>query len=153
LRSSKGITGADLIGEGIRFECQACGSCCGGGEGYVFITAREGERIAAFLGMEKDDFYRTMTREAPGRTSLVDGRKGDCCFLEERRCLIYPVRPYQCRSFPFWLNNLRSEKNWKSVGHDCPGCGRGRLHSLEEILRWIEENPFLVSMEQPADPR
>ena len=38
--------------------------------------------------------------------------------------MIYPVRPTQCRTWPFWEDNLKSPQAWKNAserGRGCPG--------------------------------
>lgn len=135
--------GAEVIGDGLRFECQGCGKCCTGSDGYVFITADEGAAMAAHLGMGKEEFFSSMTRNIFDRRALVDAPNGDCVFLGEKGCAVYPARPYQCRSWPFWFKNLRSGEAWEKTGMECPGVGKGRRHSPEVIIRWINGSPFL----------
>jgi Fe-S-cluster containining protein len=56
-------------------------------------------------------------------------------FLDGVRCSVYRARPEQCRTWPFWPENM-SERVWtKEVKRDCPGIGIGRLHSPREIER------------------
>jgi hypothetical protein len=110
-----------------QFEPQTCrtcpGNCCRGQTGYIWVTAEEIERQAAYLGMLPEDFSREYVRRAEGRFSLRE-RKADgeylCCFFnpDERRCLVYPVRPSQCRSFPFW-ESFRADP--AEVLEECPG--------------------------------
>ena len=54
-------------------------------------------------------------------------------------CVIYPVRPAQCRTWPFWESNLRSRKNWDSIAEGCPGIGRGPLIGVDEIVSRMRE--------------
>ena len=46
---------------------------------------------------------------------------------------MYPVRPKQCRTFPFWPENVRSRRNWLDLGKECPGVGTGEFYAREEI--------------------
>lgn len=104
--------------------CQACpGNCCRGQEGYIWVTVEEIERQAAFMRMALEDFIREFIRRAEGRFSLQERiSRGEylCCFFnpDERRCLIYPVRPAQCRTFPFW-ESFREDP--AEVLEECPG--------------------------------
>jgi len=72
------------------------------------------------------------------RYSLVEKPGGDCVFLKREAgkatCSIYPVRPLQCRTWPFWTENLRSESAWESR-HErvCPGMNNGQHHDLVQI--------------------
>jgi hypothetical protein len=46
----------------------------------------------------------------------------------------------QCRTWPFWFANMRSEERWKSVLRECPGIGNGPLVDRESILERIGES-------------
>jgi Fe-S-cluster containining protein len=52
---------------------------------------------------------------------------------KRRVCGIYPARPQQCRTWPFWDSNLRSRQAWEAAGRHCHGIDRGQVHSLESI--------------------
>lgn len=123
--------------EGLRFGCRQCGSCCGGEPGYVFLRRGEAVAIAGHLGVSLEDFRRTWTRKAGDRTSLREESDGRCVFLGREGCRIYQVRPVQCGTFPFWLWNLVQRENWDETARDCPGMGRGRLYSREEIEEFL----------------
>jgi hypothetical protein len=62
----------------------------------------------------------------------------DCPFLRGTRCAVYPVRPIQCRTFPFWRENLRSHEEWERLSQFCPGIDAGEHHDLEAIRRDID---------------
>ena len=124
-------------GEGLRFTCRRCRSCCGGEPGYVFLRRGEAEAIAAHLGIGEEEFRGTWTRQAGDRSSLREEKDGRCVFLGEEGCRIYSVRPVQCRTFPFWLWNLVKRENWNETALECPGMGRGRLYSRKEIEEFL----------------
>jgi Fe-S-cluster containining protein len=46
---------------------------------------------------------------------------------------VYPVRPTQCRTFPFWREHVRSRAAWDRLADECPGCNQGRRFTPEEI--------------------
>ena len=121
--------------EGLRFECQNCGSCCGGGPGYVWVPEEDRQRIAAFLGISEEQLVHRYCRRALGKISLVEKASYDCIFLEPEGCRVYPVRPVQCRTFPFWERYLEDRDAWEAVGSRCPGVGKGDLYTYQEILR------------------
>jgi len=120
---------------GLHFSCTACGNCCQLDGGKVFLTEDEVNRAAEYLGMSIDEFIATYIRAIVEQESYVlrDGEKDCCIFLEDQKCNIYPVRPMQCRTFPFWPENVKSLYRWKIVAEDCPGIGQGRLYTAEEI--------------------
>ncbi len=123
--------------QGLRFRCTQCGNCCTGEPGYVWVNQQEVEQIAQHLGVSPEEVRRRYTRRVGRRRSLVEFPNGDCVFLDpqSRRCKIYPVRPRQCRSWPFWISNLRTPEDWQRTCQQCPGCGQGELVPLEEILQ------------------
>jgi Fe-S-cluster containining protein len=124
---------------GLHFECQECGGCCSGpGEGYIWVTRREIEIIADFLKISPAQLRQKYLKRIGLRTTIIEhGTTKDCIFLEavagHRKCVIYPVRPSQCRSWPFWSENLTSAGAWNTAAQKCPGINRGRLYSFEEI--------------------
>jgi len=121
--------------DGLRFTCTGCGDCCTGAPGYVWVNKAEIEAIAEHLGQEVEAFERKYVRQIGIRKSLVEFLNGDCVFFdgETRKCEIYDLRPRQCRTWPFWRSNLKSEETWEEVCEVCPGSGRGKLHSIELI--------------------
>ncbi len=126
--------------EGIRFTCQGCGKCCHtrGQYGYVYLTAGDRKRIAHLLDMTTRDFQRRYVRYTDGYMHLKDPDR-DCLFLEEGKCLIYEARPLQCRTWPFWPENMKKRTWEREVAACCPGIGKGKLYSAEEIERIVKE--------------
>ncbi|UCG17371.1 MAG: YkgJ family cysteine cluster protein [Phycisphaerales bacterium] len=125
---------------GLRFECTRCGRCCSGAPGYVWVTKTDIARIARFLGREDDGLDKGTTRRVGLRHSLTESPDGDCVFLVREnhtvRCSIHPVRPLQCRTWPFWTSNLRSPDAWNEAHRTtCPGINSGKYHDLAHIER------------------
>lgn len=89
------------------FHCQRCGACCRV-PGYVALEAGEAEAIAAFLGLDVYAFTERYTRLTFNRKdlSLTEQEDGSCVFLQDdNSCRIQPVKPAQCKGFPFlWLS-------------------------------------------------
>lgn len=121
--------------DGLRFECTQCGNCCTGSPGYVWVDEEEVRAIAAYLQRPIGEIRLLETRPAPGGISLREHLNGDCTFLDpqSRQCRVYPVRPKQCRTWPFWHGNLETPADWQRTCGVCPGAGRGPLVPLEEI--------------------
>ena len=126
---------------GLHFECQQCGDCCSGpGEGYIWVTKPEIEFIADALDVTIGQLREKYLKRYGLRTSIIEHPvTKDCIFLKkihgQKKCVIYDVRPNQCRTWPFWGSNLASADAWNKAAQKCPGINRGRLISYEEIER------------------
>jgi Fe-S-cluster containining protein len=122
--------------DGLRFRCTQCGDCCTGAEGYVWVNQQEVEELAEAVGMKPETFERRFVKRVGIRRSLKERANGDCVLLdkETRRCTAYEVRPRQCRTWPFWNSNLRSREAWDEAAEACPGCNKGSLVPLEQIV-------------------
>ena len=121
--------------DGLQFTCTQCGDCCTGDPGVVWVEDTELEEIAEHLNKPIGEIRLFHTRPIRGRISLTEYQNGDCTFFDaaDRKCQVYPVRPGQCRTWPFWKSNLESEGKWNEVCESCPGAGNGQFFSLEEI--------------------
>jgi Fe-S-cluster containining protein len=122
--------------DGLQFECQVCGRCCTGGSGYVWVSQEEINNIAAQMGLAPLIFEQVFVWTVrPKKRSLKEYPNGDCVLLNDktRCCRIYSERPVQCRTWPFWSQNLISPNTWAATASTCSGCNTGKHHSLEEI--------------------
>jgi len=124
---------------GLHFECQQCGRCCSGpSEGYIWVTKPEIELITDFLKIPIGQVRRDYLKRVGFRTTIIEQpNTKNCIFLREvegqKKCMIYPVRPSQCRIWPFWPDNLANVDAWNKAAQKCSGINRGRLYSSEEI--------------------
>jgi Fe-S-cluster containining protein len=112
----------------LHFSCTACGKCCAtAGEYYVFLAAGEAEAIRAQLGLSSSWFRRRyLARLETGELVLAAGKDERCVFLDSNgRCSIYPVRPLQCRTYPFWPELVGSRRAWQREAVRCEGIDRG----------------------------
>ncbi len=123
--------------DGLRFECNQCGICCrGDGPGAVWVSEDEINAIAAYLKISVEIFKKKFVRQILDRFSLVERSNYDCV-MYENGCSIYSVRPYQCRTFPFWLANIETCEEWETLKSHCPGVGKGKLYTRNEIMEII----------------
>ncbi|MDR2780573.1 MAG: YkgJ family cysteine cluster protein, partial [Synergistaceae bacterium] len=80
---------------------------------------------------------RDYTSKKYGALSLKERRDYDCVFLRmtggEAKCDIYPAKPRQCVSFPFWPEALENKDAWERYSDSCPGMNSGKFFSYEEI--------------------
>lgn len=128
--------------DGLRFRCTQCGNCCTGAPGAVWVTDEEIEQIANFTGKSVGEVRLFHTRLIGGRVSLTEFANGDCTFFDgaTRGCGVYPVRPQQCRTWPFWQGNVESPEAWTRTQSTCPGAGKGDLVPLVEIEQRLRSN-------------
>jgi len=138
---------------GLHFECLKCGCCCSGpAEGYIWVRKPEIQLIAKHLNISADQLKKKYLIRAGFRLSIKeDPHTHDCVFLRKtaqgKGCTIYPVRPAQCRSWPFWPMNLAGPNTWNEAASRCPGINRGPVFIPDQIkirqntkFWWKKEN-------------
>ncbi len=120
--------------DGLRFTCTQCGNCCTGEPGFVWVTEEEIQRLADHLELTIDQFGSRYLRRVESGLSLIEHPNGDCVFFDRTLgCTVYEARPIQCRTWPFWDENLESKEQWELTCEVCPGAGQGQWFSLVEI--------------------
>jgi Fe-S-cluster containining protein len=108
----------------------------------VWVTPEEIERLADFRGETVKAFAAKFVRRVRDRCSLVEKPGGDCIFWDKTAgCTVYPARPIQCQTWPFWPENVETPDDWERVRGVCPGSGRGRVYSVQEIVSSISKTP------------
>ena len=98
--------------KGLSFECTRCGNCCRnhGDYAFVYLTDPDVAAISAHLGLDRQVFLERYCCEHDGAVSLRTDSPA-CAFLQpDHRCAIYPVRPRQCATWPFWRENLKKAR-------------------------------------------
>ena len=121
------------MGAGLRFECQkGCTACCEQ-QGFVYLSAEDLPRIAQFLGLPEKEFERRYVYRTRHLLRLRVPRHAQCHFLREGGCSIHPVKPVQCRVFPFWPELVDSKREWRNTASWCPGIGKGALVQIETV--------------------
>lgn len=105
--------------------CEACeGACCTGESGYIWVKYSEIEEMATFLELTIEEFATMYLKKVKHRYSIIEKPLGGdnfaCIFFDviKKQCTIYPVRPRQCRTFPFWES---FKNNSEEVKKECPG--------------------------------
>ena len=111
--------------KGVEFSCQeGCGRCCDEPGGIVYLSPRDAERISQSHEMNVEDWLERDCRKTLDGRYVLKSRPVDdvCIYLDEnKQCSIYSVRPQQCAAFPWWGENLATERAWKKVKEECPG--------------------------------
>jgi len=105
----------------------------------VYLAAGDVPRIANFLGISLEEFERRYVYRTARRARLRVPRDVQCYFLREGGCSIHPVKPVQCRIFPFWPELVKSRREWKKTARYCPGMGKGPLVNIETAKQQAAE--------------
>lgn len=123
----------------LRFQCQSgCTNCCEV-SGYVYLTERDLKRMASHIGMPVQDFETRYVYRTRHLLRLRKPRAGQCHFLKGGGCSVHPVKPVQCRTFPFWPDLVEDRRQWRQTKKYCPGIGRGDLIQIGTALEIASE--------------
>jgi Fe-S-cluster containining protein len=139
-----------------KFECQRCGYCCSE-RAVIYPGLEEIQTLSRFLSLSESSFAIRYLHEVYDpkanayviafKTNHWDDRSTGCVFCQENLCGIYnSPRTDLCNLFPwnhFDLEREEWEENFISPDNTfwCPGIGKGRLWSLEEIRKMKETYP------------
>jgi len=131
--------------DGLKFKCTGCGGCCTGSPGYVFLSNSDLEKLSNHFKLELNQFQQKYTRYVDGQYALLD-RPGseDCIYLQDNKCTVYDARPIQCKTFPWWIHNLRGPKDWEEAASRCEGINHvdapiiPSLHIETELLTYLD---------------
>lgn len=124
---------------GAHFSCVDCGICCSGAPGKVRVSEAEIRRISEYRNEAEADLRERVLRTVKGEALLKEQANGDCVFFKNNRCEIHAVKPRQCRTYPFWFQNVRSDRSWRNTCAECPGIGQGEWWPPERIVDLIGE--------------
>ena len=143
-----------IFEKGIKFKCQGSSNCCvsRGSYGFVFLSKKDLKKLAKFFAIPIKKFELEYCQKTNDFTHLKEiNKNGNCIFLDNKRCSVYKSRPTQCRTWPFWANNMNS-KTWnKEVINFCPGIGKGKIinrKSIEKLLKIDLEDEKLIYNDQ-----
>lgn len=128
--------------KGLKFRCTGCGKCCTGAPGFVWLNEEDIERFCKSLDLPREEFLRRYTRKIGKRVSLLEDKTHfDCVFLKDNKCTVYEARPAQCRTYPWWVSNLKSEKDWIETASVCEGINHeeGDFIPLEKIQEELKK--------------
>jgi Fe-S-cluster containining protein len=150
----------------VFFECTKCGACCRESTLLVTVTGRDIVRLSNGLGFHSNevikalDFYLVSSEEPPKGLQDIASVKtehglayiglkkletGDCIFLKDDLCMIHPIRPGVCMSFPFVFRREKNDIKWglSAKKEICPGLGIGpkvKLEDLRELAATVLED-------------
>ena len=132
-----------ILKEGFDFAfkpdaCMTCtGKCCSGEPGRIWLNQQEILQISTLLQINPIDYIQKYLNRFENRFSIKERFAEDgfeCVFFDgsQKRCSIYTVRPFQCRTYPFWEH---FRQNSEQAMRECPGV----------IMEGVEEHADGVS--------
>ena len=130
------------IEKGIRFECQGSGNCCVSRDtyGFVYLSKKDIKKFSNGFKITEQNFVKNYCQKTDGFIHLKELKKnnGNCIFLKDNKCTVYKSRPIQCRTWPFWPENMNT-KTWNNdIAKNCPGVGKGKVKTKKEILKQVQ---------------
>lgn len=105
------------------FECTKCGKCCFG-PGKVYFAKKDLKLIQNYFKIQDQDWenFKKKFIDLEENQLYIHQPKDKCFFLNKNnQCSIYPIRPLQCKSFPFWPSNFSCIQNLQNLIRECPG--------------------------------
>ena len=130
--------------EGIKFECQSSGNCCvsRNSYGYVYLSVNDLKRFSKYFNLSIEDFKFQYCQTTDGFIHLKEKNSlnGKCIFLKNNRCRVYESRPSQCRTWPFWNENMNAKIWNEEIFNNCPGIGKGKKVKADIIKKFLKED-------------
>ena len=98
----------------------------------MYVNEAEIAALTNYLNQDLHSFKRNYINQIesstePGTFTNILKKSGNstkdkCVFLDDKdQCSVYESRPLQCRTYPFWSQNLVGESEWKSEAEKCEG--------------------------------
>ena len=129
---------------GIKFECQGSGKCCvsRGTYGFVYLSEKDIKRFSKYFKLSIKKFKKKYCQVTEGFIHLIEKSElnGDCIFLKNKKCSVYISRPSQCRTWPFWNENMNVKLWNEDISINCPGIGKGKIVNAKTIKRFLKED-------------
>ena len=130
--------------DGIKFECQSSGNCCvsRNSYGYVYLSINDLKRFSKYFNLSIKDFKSQFCQTTDGFVHLTEKNSlnGKCIFLKNNRCSVYESRPSQCRTWPFWNENMNAKVWNENISINCPGIGKGKKVRSDIIKKFLKED-------------
>lgn len=125
--------------EALVFGCTKCGACCSR-PGVVYLTMLDVQRLAEFLEATEAQVKEAFLVPAEQGWWIIPVEEGHPCpfFTSEGTCTIHPVKPVQCRTYPFWEELVTDARAWEAEAAFCPGIGQGRAYGVAEVKKLLQ---------------
>jgi Fe-S-cluster containining protein len=108
-------------------------------EGEVYLTEEDLVRIAGHLSTDPAEFEKKYVHRTARSLRLRKPSDRQCLFHRDGKCSIHPVKPVQCRVFPFWPEIIESAASWDETALRCPGMNKGDFVEISAIRSVSEE--------------
>ena len=129
---------------GIRFKCQGSGNCCvsRGSYGFVYLSNNDLKRFAKYFKVSINKFKEKYCQITDGFIHLIEKNEleGKCIFLKNKKCTVYKNRPSQCRTWPFWNENMNAKVWNEDISINCPGIGKGDIIKPKKIASFLKKD-------------
>ena len=125
--------------EPLRFKCQSnCFKCCAK-PGIVYFDQAAIKSAAKIIKISTERFKKDFLKLDDGQWVHEVENGKPCSFLTPQGCAIHHGKPLQCRTYPFWQENMSSKSMWKLVGAFCPGIDIGQNISVATIRKFLNQ--------------
>ena len=101
------------------------------------MNPKDIRQAAEYLNLTVSRFKSEFLKREAGLWLIEVEEDRPCPFLVEEGCAIHKAKPAQCRSYPFWHQNLETRNHWLLTAAFCPGINKGPKIShvsIEELL-------------------
>ena len=125
--------------ESPRFECQSdCFKCCTK-SGIVYFDNISIKNASKITKLSPSSFKKKFLKQDDGQWIHEVENGNSCAFLTLDGCSIHFGKPVQCRSYPFWHENMTSMNMWKFVSSFCPGIDSGPHIAVSTIRNFLKK--------------
>ena len=125
--------------EPLRFECQSdCFKCCTK-PGVVYFDKASIENASRILRVSSELFRKEFLLWDDGHWVHEVANGNPCALLTPEGCSIHNGKPIQCRSYPFWKENMTSKSMWTLVGAFCPGIDFGSHVAVTTVRKFLNQ--------------
>ena len=100
------------------------------------------KRFSKYFKLSLKAFKKKYCQITDGFIHLIEKNNlnGKCIFLKQNRCSVYKSRPSQCRTWPFWNENMNPKVWNKDISINCPGIGKGNKIKSDSIKKFLKED-------------
>jgi len=125
--------------ESLHFECESdCFKCCTK-PGIVYFDKSSIKNASKITKLSSTSFKKEFLKSYNGQWIHEVEKGNPCAFLTHEGCAIHFGKPSQCKSYPFWRENMTSKSMWKFVGSFCPGIDSGPPIAVAAIRSFLEK--------------